>query len=176
MGRFNFVNLAKERKTTYEFTSKAVSRKDVRNILEAACWAPSAHNAQPWKFIVVRSRKTIADLMALCAYGAFHTQPSLIIALVQTPHNRCFCPMEVYDHYICLGMAAVNMCYAAHCLGVQSCLISPERKAKKLLHVPGACTVPLLVGFGYEKKGVYQKIRTRNLLEDVVFRECYGKK
>ena len=36
------------------FTDDAVPDDDVRRILEAATWAPSAENSQPWVFVVVR--------------------------------------------------------------------------------------------------------------------------
>ncbi|HEY8401736.1 MAG TPA: nitroreductase family protein [Cytophagaceae bacterium] len=34
------------------FNEKAISRKDLNTILEAASWAPSANNEQPWRYIV----------------------------------------------------------------------------------------------------------------------------
>ncbi|MDE3075722.1 MAG: nitroreductase family protein [Chloroflexota bacterium] len=42
-----------------------VSEEDIEFILEAARWAPSAGNSQPWQFIVIRdpaTRKAIIDL------------------------------------------------------------------------------------------------------------------
>ena len=55
----NFLALAKARKTVYEFTEKKVSEADLGKILEAARWAPSANNIQPWHFIVVEDKETI---------------------------------------------------------------------------------------------------------------------
>ncbi len=44
---------------------KDVSEEHIRQILEAARWAPSGGNGQPWEFIVIRdaaTRNKIADL------------------------------------------------------------------------------------------------------------------
>ena len=71
----NFFKLVKSRKTTYEFTDKKIKDADIKKILEAARWAPSCSNVQPWHFIVVKDKKRISDLMKLAFYGAFHSPP-----------------------------------------------------------------------------------------------------
>ncbi|MDE1149839.1 MAG: nitroreductase family protein [Azospirillaceae bacterium] len=40
-----------ERWSPRAFTGEAMSEKDLLTILEAARWAPSAYNAQPWRFV-----------------------------------------------------------------------------------------------------------------------------
>ena len=48
-------------------------QKDVRTAIEIATLAPSAHNSQPWKFVVVREKN--AELAKL-AYGSNFEQVS----------------------------------------------------------------------------------------------------
>lgn len=62
-----FLELNKKRHATKHFIDKPVDPKDVRTAIEIATLAPSAHNSQPWKFVVVRERN--AELAKL-AYGA----------------------------------------------------------------------------------------------------------
>lgn len=45
--------LVKTRRSIRKFKSTEVSRDVIRAILNLAKWAPSAHNAQPWRFIVI---------------------------------------------------------------------------------------------------------------------------
>jgi len=47
-----------------------VPREDIEAIIEAGCWAPSSTNIQPWRFIVVENRETIAA-MAKVVYDKF---------------------------------------------------------------------------------------------------------
>ncbi len=48
------IGFLKNRRSIREYTSREVSERILETILEAATWAPSAHNAQPWRFIVVK--------------------------------------------------------------------------------------------------------------------------
>ena len=52
-----FLELNKKRHTIKHFTDQPVDPKDVRTAIEIATLAPSAHNSQPWKFVVVRQKK-----------------------------------------------------------------------------------------------------------------------
>jgi len=45
--------LVKTRRSVRKFKPIAVSREVVYSILDLATWAPSAHNAQPWRCIVI---------------------------------------------------------------------------------------------------------------------------
>lgn len=47
-----------------------IPREDIEAIIEAGCWAPSSTNIQPWRFIVVEDRETIAK-MARAVYDEF---------------------------------------------------------------------------------------------------------
>ena len=60
-------DLIKGRRSIRKYSSKEVPRDILFNILEAARWAPSAHNAQPWRFIVITERslkRKLAEQMA----------------------------------------------------------------------------------------------------------------
>jgi len=61
------LGLFKNRRSVKEYSLREVSNKVLFEILEAARWAPSAHNAQPWRFIVVRGpnvKRELAKAMA----------------------------------------------------------------------------------------------------------------
>jgi F420 biosynthesis protein FbiB-like protein len=61
--------LLKTRRAIRRYQNKPVSKTQVTQLLELACWAPSAHNRQPWRFAVL-------------------TQPADKIKLAQTMGNR----------------------------------------------------------------------------------------
>ena len=44
--------LIKKRWSPRAFSSKSVSEQDLLSLFEAARWAPSSYNEQPWRFIV----------------------------------------------------------------------------------------------------------------------------
>jgi len=61
------LDIIKDRRSVKEYSPKEVSKEVLFRILEAGRWAPSAHNAQPWRFIVIRDsalKQRLADDMA----------------------------------------------------------------------------------------------------------------
>jgi coenzyme F420-0:L-glutamate ligase / coenzyme F420-1:gamma-L-glutamate ligase len=59
----------RQRRSIRKYLPKKVSEKHVLEVLEAAGWAPSAHNAQPWRFIVLSDsavKQRLAEEMAAC--------------------------------------------------------------------------------------------------------------
>jgi nitroreductase len=53
----SFLELVKNRRTIRRFKSGPVPDEYVDKIIEAARWAPSGYNSQPWEFVVVRDKK-----------------------------------------------------------------------------------------------------------------------
>jgi nitroreductase len=60
----DFLELVHKRRSIRRFTSEAVSHEQIENILEAARWAMSGANAQPWEFVVVTDAETRAKIAA----------------------------------------------------------------------------------------------------------------
>ena len=66
------------------FTSQAIPDDVLERILQAARWTGSAKNTQPWQFVVVRSRKTLAEL-AVCGGYASHLSGAALAIVLATP-------------------------------------------------------------------------------------------
>ena len=61
------LDVFKSRRSIWEYSPKEVPDEVLHRILEAARWAPSAHNAQPWRFIMIRdptTKRKLAKAMA----------------------------------------------------------------------------------------------------------------
>ena len=61
------VEAISKRRSIRRYSPQVVSNTAVRRLLEIASWAPSAHNAQPWRFVVVSDRAVrglLVDRMA----------------------------------------------------------------------------------------------------------------
>lgn len=57
----------KERRSIRKYSQQPIPTKILLEILEAAAWAPSAHNAQPWRFIILtkpENKLSLARAMA----------------------------------------------------------------------------------------------------------------
>lgn len=59
----SFLDLVKHRRTIRRFKPDPVPDDYVDKIIEAARWAPSGYNMQPWEFVVIKDKKLIAKIM-----------------------------------------------------------------------------------------------------------------
>src|SRR4051794_3132285 len=58
----NLLELLQSRRSVRRFQERPVDRETITQLLEAAIAAPSASNKQPWRFLVVESKETVARL------------------------------------------------------------------------------------------------------------------
>jgi nitroreductase len=54
----------RKRRSVRDYENRAVPETHLRRIIEAATWAPSGFNKQPWKFIIIRDRAVIESMVA----------------------------------------------------------------------------------------------------------------
>src|SRR3989304_9130329 len=58
----HIIDAIKERRSIRKYSSTRVPREILNEILEATQWAPSAHNAQPCRFIILTEKTSKKDL------------------------------------------------------------------------------------------------------------------
>ncbi len=181
----DFLWLTKKRKTTYEFSEKQVSDSNISKVLESGRWASSSHNCQPWQFIVVKKKKKIDELMRICTYGGFYSEPPVLIAVVLEPiyiKQKALLEGDLSTFasthkYLNIGMAVSNMVHEATAHNIETCILSPVvAKANKALSVPKESEVVLIIGLGYPAKGAFYPPRSRLDFTQVVSYEKYEKK
>lgn len=65
----SFMETVRSRRSVKQrFIERPVGDDVLEQVLEAATWAPSAHNSQPWSFVVIRDnavKRKLAESMAL---------------------------------------------------------------------------------------------------------------
>ncbi len=61
----NLLTVIKRRRTIRQYKPDQVPIEDVMKVLEAARWAPSGNNTQPWEFVVVRDRDKLRQVTEL---------------------------------------------------------------------------------------------------------------
>src|SRR3989338_5022930 len=60
------LELIKHRRTIRDYSNQDIPIDLIKKIVEAARWAPSAHNLQPWKYVIVMNSEIIkktADIL-----------------------------------------------------------------------------------------------------------------
>jgi len=138
------------RRSIRRYTGKQVSPELERRLLEAGMAAPSAHNRQPWHFIVVRSRETLDRIPEFHRYSKMLREASLAVVVcgdneVQTTE---FWAQDC-------SAATENMLVAANALGLGAVWLGvhpgeePVSKTRELLGIPGHVTPLCIVSVGY---------------------------
>jgi nitroreductase len=139
------------RRSIRRYQRKDVPDEKLMQVLEAGRWAPSAHNSQPRKFIVIKDEKTRKELARIAPYGSFLSEAPVAIGVVIDPSRS--------NHPVEDGAAATeNMLLAAHALGLGSCWIGSygsgyEDGAKRILGIPDGKRLLSLIALGYAAEG-----------------------
>jgi nitroreductase len=60
----------KGRRSCRRFLSESIGEVKIRQIMEAAVWAPSPANNQPWEFVVITNSSTV--LSSRRSWGSGH--------------------------------------------------------------------------------------------------------
>lgn len=158
------------RRAVRDYLDRPVADDVVASLIDAAIWAPSGVNLQPWSFFVVEGQAALAnysakakahiqrsaadhpelagvrDHLASPAFNIFYNAPALILICATTPDE-----MALKD--CCL--AAENLMLAATAAGLGTCWIGFSEawlatdEAKAELGVPAGYrpVAPIIVGY-----------------------------
>ncbi len=69
------------RRSIRKFVKQSISDADLKKILEAAMVAPSAGNSKPWRFIIIRDKKSFETIANTNPYAQMATNADLCIAV-----------------------------------------------------------------------------------------------
>lgn len=139
------IEALKTRRSVRKFTSEAVARETIEDLVDCAHQAATANNAQPWEFVVVTTRATLEKLAAMTDYGHFLSKAAASIVV--------FC--KPTDYYVEDGSAATqNLLLAAHAHGLGACWIAGDKKSyaepvRIALGVPAGFKLVSLVALGH---------------------------
>lgn len=103
-----------ERRSVRSFTEQPVTDVQVEQILRAGMNAPSAGNAQPWEFVVIRNKETLTKITTINEYAAFAPSASVGILACGNLSLEKFKGYWVQD----VSAAVENMLLAVHGLGL----------------------------------------------------------
>jgi SagB-type dehydrogenase family enzyme len=148
----------------------------VEQLIEAARWAPSAGNIQPWGFIIVRNQET-KKLLTEAALGQKFIEEAPLVIVVCADENRSSQGYGLRGKTLyCLqdtSAAIQNIHLLACSLGLGSCWIGAfrEDKAREALKIPDGIRPVAIIPVGYPAET--PKPRSRRSIEEIVHFETY---
>lgn len=180
--------LIAQRRTRRAFSSKLVEPQVVRALLEAARWAPSSMNEQPWSFILATRQHAVEfDRMLGCLLEfnvpwAQHA-PVLLLAVARSSFSRSG---DVNRHALYdVGQAVAALTYQAIASGLTVCQMAgfDIQKARSIYSIPDDHEPVVVVAIGYQgdPANLPEKVRRkeiaprkRNSLDHFVFEAKWG--
>ncbi len=146
--------LIAQRWSPYAFADRPVSRADLLSLFEAARWAPSSYNEQPWSYIIATREEPEehARLLSCLVEGNqawARAAPVLALGCARLTFERDGRPNAAALHD--LGLASAGLVLEATALGLavhQMIGILPDR-ARQLYQVPEDVQPLTALAIGY---------------------------
>jgi nitroreductase len=164
------LKLMLRRQSDRKYSDRPVEADKLERITEAGRMAPSACNAQPWKFVVVTDpslRKKISEAATerLTGMNNFVGQAPVLIVIVREKPNLSSkiggtIKKKDYSH-IDIGIASANICLQAASEGIGSCILGwfDDKQVRSILNIPASKRVELIITLGYSLSEYRQKKR-----------------
>lgn len=182
-------DLLKRRWSPRAFSSHMVEPEKLRSLLEAARWAPSSYNAQPWSFLIA-TREDEAEFHRLLeclvpgnASWAQHA-PVLMLSVAKLNFDHNGAPNRHAWHDV--GQAVADLTVQATALGLvlhQMAGFDPQR-AREQFHMPEGYDPVAMIALGCpgSPESLPEQLREKELqprsrkaLESFVFTGEWGK-
>ncbi|MGE0789551.1 MAG: nitroreductase family protein [Sandaracinaceae bacterium] len=180
-------DLLRTRRSPIAFSDREVTLAELTVLLEAARWAPSCFNGQPWRFLV--ARRADADefgRMLSCLNDRNQRWARAASVLMITATAETFAdgrPNRHARHDV--GLAVAQLTVQANALGIgvhQMAGFSSDR-ARELYAIPDGFDPVTAVAIGYpgdpatledDLRERAQKPRTRRPLSEIAFEGAFG--
>jgi nitroreductase len=155
-----FQKIIAGRRSIRRYLPTPVEPEKLRACLDAARIAPSAHNVQPWRFVVVDD-PVLKDKLAAEAFSGiyagskFAAKAPVILVLLAQPGSAAVrlgskiqgVPFFLLD----MGISGEHIVLQAEELGLATCWMGwfDYRKARKVLGIPRAFKLVAMMPIGY---------------------------
>jgi nitroreductase/ketosteroid isomerase-like protein len=189
----------KNRRTVRKFKPEPVPREHLLKILDAARFAATAGNQQPWKFLVIQDRKKLDTLKEAALSWALEERREktelsereisdlrqklearlqnvlsapVYVAVLVDSHSR-YPAYNLYDGTLAMG----NLMIAARALGYGTGFFTsffPEAKMKEFFNIPARYSLICFTPIGVPEE--WPSTPPKKNLDDVVVFDAFGTK
>jgi len=184
----DMLELIKSRRSPRGFLDKKVSEEDLMKMFDAARWAASSYNGQPWRFIYADKEKnpelyeTLLGILVPFNQAWAKAAPVLVLTMARVKYELS---EEDYKHsWHDLGLAMGNMTIMAQSLGIS---LHPmggfdAAKAREELNIPDRLDPVTIVAVGYggmpgnlplDIFKMEQEVRVRKEIEEIAFNKPF---
>lgn len=141
------------RTSSRAMSGKTITEYQLKQLFEAARWAPSAYNEQPWRFVYATRESnhwnTFLDLL-VPANRSWAQDAAVLIAII-SKNNFTLYDKPSVSHSFDTGAAWENLALQATNMGLVSCAIGgfDEKKARQKLNISDEYTIEAFCAVGH---------------------------
>lgn len=154
------------RRSIRKYQDKPISKDVLAQIIKAGQYAPSAHNTQPWEFLVIEDKEALKHFRVMQRSALFAENAAAVI-LVCGREDISFSRAKEGWSYIDIDCSAAteNILLAAHALGVGACwcgaspMTGPIAAIKEYFQLPENVKPFSIVVLGYPEETPKQPAR-----------------
>jgi nitroreductase len=170
----NLPDIIKKRRSIRHFTSQKIEKEKTDAILEAAMYAPSAVNKQPWHFIVIDDRQIMKKIMEVHPHSKMFETANvgiLVCGDLQQQHDAGYWIADC-------AAATQNILLAATAFGLGSCWVGIYPREvrmtamKEIFSLPSHVEAFSLVALGYPAE---EKKTPERFHPEKIFLNLWGK-
>ena len=172
----DLLEVIKKRRSIRAYKKQDLPRDTIEKLIEAARWAPSAGNVQPWEFVVASSQRAKREL-SMAAFEQKDLEEASVVIVVCADEKRAAESYGVRGKTLyCLqdtAAAIQNILLTACSLGLGSCWIGAfkEDEIRKVINAPEEMRPVALVPVGYSNEE--PEDRSRRPLSEIVHKETF---
>jgi nitroreductase len=166
----------KGRRSIRAFKNQDVPAETVEELIDAARWAPSAGNIQPWEFIIVRKPR-IRRRLVEAALGQMFIEEAPVVIIVCADEE---CSSQGYGvrgktlYCIQDTAAAIQNIHLTACsLGLGTCWVGAfrEEETREILKIPRGMRPVAIIPVGYPAEA--PAARSRKPISQMVHYETF---
>ena len=143
----DILKIIKERRSVRKFKKKEIPSKIIDEIFQAARWAPSGLNNQPWKFKVLE--KGAKDVLASYTHYSAIIKAADRVILVFLDKNESY---NYEKDLMAIGASIQNMLLYIHSKGLGACwlgeILNKRDKLCKDLNIPDDLELEAVIALG----------------------------
>ncbi|MEP6961175.1 MAG: nitroreductase family protein [Acidobacteriota bacterium] len=146
------LDLLRRRHSTRAFADRSIELETLRSLFEAARWAPSSGNGQPWNFLVARREDAVEfeKLAGVLNPGNVWARQAAVLGISVVILER---EPGKPNHYAWhdVGLASENMALQATGLGLSMHMMGgfSAEKAREVFEIPDHCAPAAAFAIGY---------------------------
>ena len=146
------------RRSVRQYQDRKIDKETITEIIKAAQYAPSAHNKQPWEFLVIEDKELLADLRKVQPWTSFAKDASCAV-IVCGDMQKAFHRNKETENWTLVdvdcAIASQNLLLAAWAKGIGTCFcgVAPMQRVvdalQEKLNLPQDIRPFAIIPMGY---------------------------